>query len=271
MANASPDLPAPWGTHALPEDGELETITCGPCVLWTKRRGDEVWLAHASGNWIESEVGRTDPEASDGADWTRWPMADRPETIRLSPVFPPRIMVIKPEASFQLLPRASARIFVRVPLWVAVSVGESNGNRLTEVPTVGLSDTWWGEVNEGELAYWLPTTARRQVDSTVVGEHQAICPLDLSNRSDEKLEVEKVALRVNHLSLFLGRDHLWSDVTRVRHQGAQEGSEIEVTGRGPREAGEVRKVAEPRTSISRTLRVRTFSRLRTLSGMGGAE
>jgi len=140
---------------------------------------------------------------------------------------------------------------------------------LTELPSVVLSDTWWGEFTDGELCYWLPTSARRRVSQETFAQHRAVCPLDLSNRSEKELEVEKIALRVAHLSLFGAERGFWSDVTRVRYRGEAEGSEIEVSGRAPEEAGAATRVAEPRSRLAKSFRTRTFSRLRTLSGLGG--
>lgn len=271
IAETDLDLRPPWGTHAVPGDGEVLTIRVGPLTTWVRGRGDEVWLAHSSGDWTaRSSEPVTEPPPENEA-WVRWPIGRKPEAIRLTPVFPPSLLVVKPELSFRLAPGADARIYVSVPLWARVGIPDDPGRpALTELPTVALSDTWWGEFDDGELGLWLPTRARRSVGPEAFAAHRAVCPLDLSNDSGDELEVAKVALRPVHLSLFLEERGYWSDVTRVRYRGSDEGSEIRVTGNPPQEADDrARRVSAPREPLTRGLRAQTFSRLKALSGLGG--
>ena len=261
-------LRPPWGEHPLPEEGR-ESVEIGPLTLWLRTRAGEVWLAHDSGDWARPGAASGREPPSDDEGWARWPVPEGTRSLRLTPVFPPRTLIVKPELSFHLLPRSGARIFVRVPLWVRVEAAGAETVTLTEVPSVVLSDTWWGEFTEGELCYWLPTSARRRVDPDAIAPHQVVCPLDLSNRSDRELEVERIALRVAHLSIYRAERGFWSDVTRVRYRGEDEGSEIQVSGRAPEEAGDATRVADPRRQVTKSFRTRTFSRLRSLSGLGG--
>lgn len=269
MSATTDGLPAPWGERALEPDGTL-ALELGPLALRARSVGDEVWLAHEPGDGARSGRRRESaPEAADG-DWVRWPVPEGADRVHLSPVFPPRPLVAEPDRSFRLLPRAGARIFVRVPLWVRVDVVADARRTLTEVPSVVLSDTWWGGFTEGELCYWLRTTARRRVPSEAFRPHLAACPLELVNRSDEELPVEKIVLRVAHLSLFAEDGRLWADETRVRYRGADEPSEIQVSGRRPAEAPEGVRVADPREPPpARGFRALTVARLKALPGLGG--
>lgn len=271
-------LPAPWGRHPLPDDEPL-SLELGPLLLRARRRAGEVWLAHEPGDW--TRAGRAAAGARTGAgpagggedpeDWVRWPLPDAGTELELTPILPTRPLVAEPEFAFRLLPRARARIFVRVPLWVRVSVPlEGEARELTEVPTVTLSDTWWGTPTEGELCWWLSTTARREVTSEVFEPHVAVCPLALVNRSDDELPVEKIAVRVAHLTLFSDEGRLWADGTRIRYRGVEEGSDLEFSGRPPDEAPDAVRVVEPREEApSRGFHARTFARLKSLPGLGG--
>lgn len=273
MSEPAPDgLSLPWGRHAL-DRGETLDLEVGPLALWIRSRADEIWVAHDPGDWTRTgrNAARREPSPPGAEAWVRWPVAGELDEVSLSPVFPPRPVVVEPEHSFRLLPRAEARVFVRIPLWARLALPTADRRALTEVPGVVLSDTWWGTPVEGELCYWLATTARREVPPGVFGPHLAVCPLQLSNRSDDELPVEKIVLRVAHLSLFGEAGHLWADETRIRYRGVDEGSHVDVAGSRPREAGDAGKVADPReTPPSRGFRARTFSRLKTFPGLGGA-
>nr|NIP60435.1 hypothetical protein [Gemmatimonadota bacterium]NIR80852.1 hypothetical protein [Gemmatimonadota bacterium]NIT89671.1 hypothetical protein [Gemmatimonadota bacterium]NIU33451.1 hypothetical protein [Gemmatimonadota bacterium]NIU37737.1 hypothetical protein [Gemmatimonadota bacterium] len=160
------------------------------------------------------------------------------------------------------------RIYVRVPLWVRVELHGGATMRLTEIPSVILSDTWFGDFMEGELCYFQPTTARREVRPEHFDDHLAVCPILLSNRSQDPLAVEKLALRVAHLSIFRRGRELWADETRVRYRGDEAGSEIRSAHSPPSEAPDATLLTPPRTPADRGFRARTFSRLKGLSGLG---
>lgn len=272
MTPDHPHLPDPWGRHELPGDEPL-ALELGPLALWLRRRDDEIWLAHVPGDWTRAGRDRVQepPARPEDADWTRWPVPPGTAALELAPVLPPRPVVAEPELSFHLLPRARARVFVRVPLWVRVdAVVDGEPRRLAEIPTATLSDTWWGTPTEGELCYWLSTTARREVGPDVFEPNVAVCPLALANRSDDELPVEKIALHVVHLSLFAEEGRLWADTTRVRYRGVDEGSEIDVSGERPEEAPDAVRVGEPREEPSaRGFHGRAFARLKSLPGLGG--
>jgi len=254
--------------------------------------------------------GSPPPEPPQGAEWSRWATPGGEREIVLRPALPDRVVVLEPEWAFRLLSGSEARVFVRVPLWIRIDLrvgpgaepadtqpaytqpadeqptgepprgGQSPGPgpisgtgrtlKLQETPALVMSDTWWGEYYQGELAYWLPTTARRVMAPRLFSPHMAVCPLLMQNQSADELRVEKLALRVAHLSLFVHEEHLWSDESRVLYQGDEEGSQVDMAGRPPAEAETGLLVSGPRTPIQRGLRARTFDRLRAFPGFGGA-
>ena len=251
----------PWGEYTIEGSGTL-AVRVGPLSLWFRVRGNEIWIAHTA-------TGEGAPEPKDEEAWTRWAAVENPRTVRLLPVFPDRPVVVEPELKFKLLTQAQARIFVRVPLWVRVEVGNP-GVTLIELPTLEMSDTWFGGFMDGELCYWLPTTARREVTPELFQDHLALCPIQLVNQSIAILNVEKIALRVVHLSLFSSDGGFWADETRVRYQGDEEGSQIDMSGRAPAEAVSASLTTRPRVTRLKTFGTRTFARLRALSGFGSA-
>lgn len=252
-------LAPPWGAHPLGGEEPL-SVELGPLRVRVRLREDEVWIAHAA-----DEV----PGAAEEG-WLRWPMAEAPDRVHLAPVLPPRTLVAEPEVPFRLLPDTRARVFVRVPLWVRIRANGAEGPILTELPSVVLSDTWWGDLSEGELCYWLGTTARRSVPEDVFAPHLVVCPLQLVNRAHDDLPVERIALRVGHLSVFAQDGRFWSDETRVRYRGVDEGSRVDVSGRPPSEAPGAVKVAGARHGPPPSgFRARSIARLKALPGLAG--
>lgn len=245
-----------WGRHTVPADDEA-CLRLGPLELRFLRRSDELRLSWHREGEVE-EVPRR---------WSRWaPGESWSGEIELAPAFPDRLVVVKPEEEFRLMQGARARIYLRVPMQVEVRIRPLPAPALASVPTVVMSDTWWGQVEEGELGYWLETRARRAIGTGEFAEHLCICPLQLENRAAEDLQVDKIALRVGHLSLYREGEHLWSDETRVRYLGEEEGSRIDMAGHPPGEATGAVRMAPPKVPMERGFSARTFARLRSSFG-----
>jgi hypothetical protein len=252
-----------WGRYRLPRGAPLR-IELGFLTVLARKEGDEIWISHHL-----ASQDSTPPEIQPPREeWSRWSAPENVDEIEILPAFPDRPLVLQPEDPFHLLPGARARIFVRVPLWVRVTVPGVRGANLLEIPTVRLSDTWWGTPQEGQLCYWLHIMARREALPSIFRPDRIVCPVELLNRAKEDLPVEKTLLRVDHLSVFRGSSTLWSDEIRVQYKGEDEGSEIEMTGRTPPEAPGGPRLAHPRTPLAKGFSARTFARLKAFPGLG---
>lgn len=275
-------LPEPWGPIQLHPGDPVQVMVDRRTVIAVRTEGE---VRIHTRILDADEVDPAFPTPSRGPDdpdpnpsWSRWALPRDEGHLRLRPCLPDRALVLQPEAPFVLLPRASARVFVRVPLWLRLEWMNPSpddrpdpppGTILTEVPATVLSDTWWGEPMDGELAYWLETRARRTYRPELRAPHLAICPLLLENRSSQELKVEKLAFRTIHLGVYADGTGFWGDESRVHYQGEMEGSEIEVSGVAPPEATDAPRVCPPRVPPVRGLRARTFHRLRGISSLGG--
>lgn len=256
-----------WGDRRAPANGETQRLDVGPLTVWVRGVENEIWVTFHRAAEGE-EPARDLPEE---VQWSRWALHEDQRWIRVSPVFSDRPLVVKPEHPFTLMRRAGARIYMRVPIWVRLEVMDRPGGRrstLTEIPTVHLSDTWWGDNLEGELAYWLVTKGRRSITPELFQPHLVMCAVQLDNRSEDDLPVEKHALRVEHLSIYEKDGWLWAEEVRVEYFGEDEGSEIHMDDMPPAEAQGAREIS-PARHQTRSFRARTFARLRALTAWGG--
>lgn len=256
MTKTTKALPAPWGEVRL-EPGETHEMELGTLRLGLRRTANEVWLRAA----------RSDDD-DDDTPWRRW-AAKRGIRVEVRPAVPDRLLVVSHEHEYHLPPNGKSRTFVRIPLFVQVVLTWEGGEIVAaDVPSVVLSDTWWGTFTEGELAYWLTTKARAELTEDLFVPHFGMCTLELVNDSPLALSVERFAVRVPHLSLFTGQDRTWTDQVSVRYEDSPEGSEIRFSRKAPAEAGETSRIAAPRIPLGRSFRAKTFDRIRTLSNLG---
>jgi hypothetical protein len=101
--------------------------------------------------------------------------------------------------------------------------------------------------------------------------HLAACPLVMTNRASEDLRVEKLSLRVAHLSIYADENRLWADESSVTHLGDGDGTQVEMAGKPPEEAPKGRLVTAPRAPAPRGMRARSFGRPTALPVLGGSE
>lgn len=255
-----------WKEFDIPTD-EPGLWDIGTLKIWYKHVFSELWISHAYKG--ESDVaGKTDPELPADDSWSRWALRKVYDKVRFKPAFPDRPVVVKPEYPFKIAQGARVRIYVRVPIWTRIEVGT---NRLVEVvgiPTVILSNTWFGSVTEGELCYWISTSARLRIEEDRSRPYLAICPVQIINESEQDLAVEKLCLRGAGLSLFDHDGQLWSDETVAKYKGSNQVTEIQATGRVPIEVDKARRIAGPVEPYKKGIRALTFSTIKELPGMG---
>jgi Protein of unknown function (DUF432) len=255
-----------WGQHQIDTDVP-QAWTIGPLRLWCKRVAKEIWVAFTHTE-ADAEEGDQPALLPENIDWSRWALAGEADEIRFVPLFPDRPVVVKPESAFRVTKEAQARIYVRVPLWVRVESAGDESVPLAEIPTAVLSNTWFGTFTSGELCYWISSGARMQIEPDHSRPYLAICPIQIINRAEEELHVEKFCLRVGRLSLFNHQGQLWADETRINFKGNHEASSIEVSGTAPPEADGAVLVSAPRETDTSGFAAKTFTTLKDLSGLG---
>lgn len=254
--------PGIWDDLTFPEN-DFAVWQAGSLTCWYRRQGRQIFLAHShDADAFQSPVL---DESANHTTVERWSLDREVSGLSVSPVFPERAFVIKPEMTFRVMKGVQTRIFIRVPIWTRLETGKQ---LLLELPLLILSTTWSGTFMEGELCYSIRSGIRSSVTPDPERPHMAICPLHISNRSDADLMIEKINLHVANLSLFIHEGQLWSDETRIEYKGENDVSQIKVSGKPPAEAEGAQLVAKPRNPSKKRLSARTFTSLKDLPGFG---
>lgn len=261
----NPKVERRWGEFPLPSEVS-NRWELGPLQLWCKIVHDDFWIAYQhQKSEKEAEEGRVEPPEE---AWSRWALKEAYERIRISPLFPDLPVVVKPEAPFILTPRAGAKVYVRCPLWIRLELAGKDNLTIKEIPAVVLSKTWFGEFTDGELCYWISSAARRQIEVDPDRPFLAICPIQITNQSEEELIVEKICLRVEGLSLFDSEGQLWAGKTKIAYRGSNILSQVEAAGKPPAEASKGKLITPPRNPAGKKFAEKTFASLKALPGIG---
>lgn len=254
-----------WGSHKLLEN-QISVTQFGQIRLWWRISSDELWFAHGTHDPLADEPVSLENEV-ENLKWSRWAFKKAPRAFTIMPAFPDRSVVAKPEHPFRIAVRAQAMIFVRAPVWLRVEITRKEATPILEIPTIVLSNTWFGTFTDGELCYWLATKARREITADPQNPHLVICPVRITNTSEDELQVEKLRLQVRGLSIYRADGQLWADETKISFRGHNDVSRIEIVSKKPESARKVELLAAPREPIKKGLAARTFTSISSLPGL----
>lgn len=247
-----------WGSVTLSTGEKADFFQLGDLRLWLKYKDEEIWIGHRYA--VHGDTGKNSDSPPEDLEWARWAPKEPDNTIKMMPVFPDLPLVVNSEYPLRVNPGGSIQIFTRIPVWIRISIGKKD-TVLTELPTATLSRTWFGTPMEGELCYWATTKARRSLSNVERKPYLVSCPIQITNKTDEDLDFEKFCFRVERLKLFLYKEELWSDETRIVYQGEEQHSDISMSGRLPKGMDDARLISPPRKPEQRSLATRTFRKI----------
>ena len=237
---------SPWGDFGF-EVGERRFWRVGPSAVWIERTEQEWRVASEESGEEGLVVAASEAAPPETAAWMRWAGEPSLCSIRLSPITPDRPVVVRPGQPFRILQNGSARVYVSLPVWVRIELlAEDTPLRMIELPTVRLSNTWFGSLFEGELCYWLETSARRTVEARPPRPHIATAPVVVRNTGQEELPLESMCVHAAHLGVYEDSRGLWTSEVQVTSSGSAEPQRIEVSAGAPPEAAAAERRSAPR-------------------------
>jgi hypothetical protein len=253
-----------WGEHAAAE-GKIVQLRLGPLSLQVQAVQNEIRVAQTYSDCSDSD--KPADEVPEDSSWSRWALKSKVEKFRCSPCFPDRSVVMKPEHPLKLKIGANVKIYVRIPVSVRI-LAAGDASTVVEVPSVILSNTWFGNFTDGELCYWISSSARREPVIDPGMPHLVICPVGITNTAGEDLILEKLRLRVEALPIYRADNQLWASETKVYYRGGAEASQVEIVQGVPQEASEGELMAPALNPVRKRFQVRSFGKTWNLAGLG---
>ncbi len=269
-----------WQNYNMDRDRPLKWMI-GNLQLMLKQENDDVWLSHQYRKDDEDEsagkrgvinnesIGSSSPEPSvEELERSRWALPRNVNIVSLKPSFPQLPIVICPENPFRLFPGVDAQIYVCIPICINLCIPDENNLALIKISSVELSYTWFGTFTEGNLCYWISSSARRQIEVDLYRNYLVICPIHIQNNSNEELFVEKLCLHVEGLEIFQDKNQLWSNVTKVSYNGSDHISDIKIIKGPPTEIPHAKMIVESSKPTKKGFSTKTFLALKNLPGIG---
>lgn len=254
-----------WDNKTI-EQGHCLIIRIGLLTVWITNEGKEWHIAHEYGDGHIS-VPKIHMESSkpDGKEWTRWIIKEQTTQCQLEPALPDRPVVLRAEHGLQIPKGVATDFYIGLPLWLRVYIGDRKKHKIMEKPSITLSNTWFGEIQSGELSYAIKSALRQYNDDLDPFSHKAICPVMIKNSSAENLEFHRLCVRVNQLSIYEGTDQIWTNEIRVNFKGAERFSHIEISEKRPSIDTINKLLSGPREAPSGGFVKKTFSSIKHFS------
>jgi hypothetical protein len=196
-------LPAPWNTLV---DGSATHAQLERLSLSVRRTREECWLDYQYSN-LNDTAASAEPQS------LRFLLSDSKPSVRISPLLADRTVVVRPIMPTELPPKQHATLFISTVLWARVTVGEQT---LAELPSVRLSDTWFGaNTRHGELCYASQTRALLNLDNVQYSPLRAITPITINNQGEDNVRLERINVPVPYLTLYCDGKRFWTSGVNI--------------------------------------------------------
>lgn len=210
-----------------------------------------VWCRQGSGVMNQ-------PRESDPGQWTRYLVNRKVVGVRLLPAFPELPVLYRPLVGVRMPVSLEAHLFIPIPLTVRVQAlceGTTGGQEaitLCDLPTVQLSQTWYGDTMQGELCSSVKAPLCTELDTFEFQPHLAVCPIVYQNRNTSAISLDRSFVHTAHLSLFAGANAFWTSPVTVLDADGLWSDEILYSDKAPAQAGpNARLVLAPREKSER--------------------
>jgi len=255
-----------WGIIPI-ESGKIKEINIADLDIFVHLLKHEIKIAYVYSDG--KSINRLKNHLNDNLEWKRWPINKGLSALRFDPVPPDRPILVKPESTLNLTESSESRIFCRIPLSIKISTSAANKTfELFQIPSVKLSNTWFGTFREGEICYSISSGIRTEIEPDDKRPYLAICPIKLKNMTKEHFLVEKMCLRSDFMTLFLHKNQIWTDEIMLTYEGKNEISQISFSGKPAGQLSGTTLIAKPRQMIKKSIYVRSFSTIKDLYESG---
>lgn len=242
-----------WGSFELKEK-QARYWEIGPLLLGIERRAHEWNIAsHSSNESDKTNLKIASEECSafppEHLQFRRFIFHQSTTAITLTPILADRPQVSRAEIPFYLPANESVTIYVSSPAWVRLEAGSLNVF-LDEIPSMRLSDTWYGpNTREGELCYSNLTFCRTHLTDLPVRPHRVLTPVIIHNHAKTPLLLERLSLPLPYLSIYADSSGgLWTEEIVVRNE-AHDKHIVKQSKGAPGIAPNASLVSQPRSAL----------------------
>lgn len=228
----------------------------------------EVMVKHISNGWLIKSRVRDQPNADllveevesfDNDSEVFHFQTGKSGNLFVVPALPNKAVVFRNNKNIKISAGESASLYFRIPLTMQFYFQEvKDENRLFEIPLQRLSDTWFGEADNGEPAYSIGNNYDNEFAEIKALPWEAVCPVEIINNTTGVFDLQRLILRVDDFSLFLKSKQLLSNHVAIEFKGPEHAGSVNLTLRKEIHGQKPLQMAKPRTAAARNLLRKSF-------------
>lgn len=193
--------------------GETKVIDIG-CVQLRATRKNEGWYLVTADNCPEDDI-------SLGLESTLndYFQTGKSNSLIIAPALPAKPLVFK-GTGLNVLPEQKITVFLKIPLSFQIYFSKIQPeNLLKEISYKRLSDTWFGEPENGEPAFALGDEYYLELNDIEIAGFEAICPVTIQNNSSNILNVQRLIIRDENVTLYKNENLIVTSLVHVDYRG----------------------------------------------------
>ena len=195
------------------QPGETELIPVNDFVLGVKRE-KEGWFIKVFENCTDIQKINKE-EISEGEYF----QSGKSNSLIITPALQHKPLVFKGNKML-IAPHQRLTFFVRIPLILQIYFSKiQNDNLLKEIPSGRLSETWFGEPDNGIAAFALGSDYKLSFSETQATEVETICPVTVHNNWEQQLEIHRLIIKADNLTLYRNGSKKVSSVVKLEYKG----------------------------------------------------
>ena len=196
---------------------------------------------------------------------TRIHLKKKSDTLYLKPSMPDRPVVVDFENQVRIVTGHRVCFLVPIPLTVDLSP-DADGPVLMNLPSVALSNTWFGDHFSGILSYSLKTHPIVSQSMWQPTNYEALCPVEVMMESQDIFSFRRICLYAQYLGIYRKGNVFWNEGVVVDYPAESE-VRISLMENKPSESDGYVIVSLPRESSDRTILERSMTLLRRYTGL----
>jgi hypothetical protein len=227
--------------------GQTKEIEIG-CVQLLATRKNEGWQLVTIDNCLEDEI-VLDKEST----LNDYFQTGKSNSLIIAPALPAKPLVFK-GSGLSVLPSQKITIFLKIPLSFQIYFSKiQTENLLREITYQRLSNTWFGEPDNGEPAYALGEEYYLDMDEIEINGFEAICPVTIHNSSSSILNVQRLIIRDENVTLYKNDNKIVTSLVHVEYKGYGDAGNVDYRYSKQYNGEKQEILAKPRNTSGKSL------------------
>ena len=240
------DLDSIFQKHQI-QPGKTKVIDIG-CVQLTATRQKEGWHLVTADNCPDDNIDLD--ESSTISDFFQ---TGKSNSLIIAPALPVKPMVFK-GSGLNVLPGQKITMFLKIPLTFQIYFSKIQPeNLLREITYKQMSNTWFGEPDSGEPAFTLGSEYYLDFNEMKISDFEAICPITVKNIASDNLNVQRLIIRDENLTLYKNGDNMVTSHVLIEFKGKDAVSSVDYQYSKQYNGEKQEILAKPRNSSGKNL------------------